>query len=107
MFSIQTFLLLQDTHRLDALFPLRKVLRSIHNHILDGCKQLPCAPFGHSRKALLLEVRVKISDITFVGREEVDEILDSASLERGGEVVHRLVTEVRAEDEREGRQCLA
>jgi len=107
MFRVQTFLPLQDKHRLDALFRLREVLQSIHDHILDGCKQLPCLPLGHNRKAPLLEVRVKISDTTFVGREEVDEILDSASIERGGEIIHRLVTEVRAEDEREDCQCLA
>jgi len=103
MLSVQTCLPLQGTTT-SIPFLLREVIQSIHDHSLDGWKQLPCVLLGHNRNVLLLEVRVKISETKFVGREEVDETLDSASLERG-EMTHRLVIEVRAEDEREHRQC--
>lgn len=56
-------------------------------------------PIGHLRQSFFLEVIFKSFAFPLVGWEECRKIFDTTTLQRAGEMIHRLIDQVGTEDE--------
>lgn len=92
-----------ETHLLGGLLALAEFLQVLDDALFDDGILLLGPPLGYDPKVRLLEVIFEILAGALVGGEEREEVPDAAALEGAGEVVHRLVDEVRAEDESDDR----
>lgn len=71
------------------------------NLFLDACILLARPPVCDLRKTRAAEVRVEQCVRTFVWREENEQVFDPALLERPGNMVHRRLGDIRAQDHRQ------
>jgi hypothetical protein len=88
-----------ETDLLGGLLALAEFLKIPDDAFLDDSILLLGPPVGDGDEISLSEVVLELLAGALVRGEEGEEVLDATLLEGAGEVVHRLVDEVRAEDE--------
>lgn len=77
------------------------LLDSLGDVFLDDRVLLAGPPIRDLRKTGAAEVCIEYSIRAFVGREEGEQVLDPALLERASEMIHRCLSKIGPQDHRE------
>jgi hypothetical protein len=80
-----------------------KILQSTDDGLSDPCHSLLLVPFADFGQVFLLEPRFELGGSPLVHWEIVEQLLDTASLETGREMINRLLGKIGSEDQGEDR----
>lgn len=91
-------------HIFDRVFLFTPLLQTVNETFLDNCELSLSEPIRYLRKSLCLEVGFEGPGVLLLRREKGKEVFDATFLERASKMIHGLVKQICAENDRNDAQ---